>query len=62
MAVFHIVTTTGVGNGMASQTMALPNNPGLAGLVLYSQWGVFDQAANNPYGVVMSAGLSIIIQ
>jgi len=62
VALFHVITTSGAGNGMASQIVPLPNNPGLQGLVLYSQWGVFDASAGNIYGAAMSAGLSIIIQ
>ncbi|HEX5051587.1 MAG TPA: hypothetical protein VFZ65_07445 [Planctomycetota bacterium] len=59
---FQLVATSGAGSGMASQTVPIPNDPGLTGLVFYSQWGVFDPAAGSVFGVAMSAGLSIIVQ
>lgn len=58
----HVVATSGVGNGMASQVLPIPNDPALIGQVLYSQWAVVDAAAGGLLGVAMSAAIVIVIQ
>lgn len=58
----HVTTGTGGGIGMASQPLPIPNNPALAGQVLYTQWAVADIAAANPFGLAMSAGMYFTIR
>ena len=52
----------GPGNGTATLPIAIPNDTGLIGRSLYSQWIVPDQAAPNQYGLVLSAGMRLQIQ
>lgn len=56
-----VTTGGGPGTGMASQPLPIPNLPGLQGMRLYSQWGVVDPAAPNPYGLVLTAGLGFVV-
>jgi hypothetical protein len=52
----------GPGTGAAAQLLAVPNNPGITGLWLFSQWGVSDPASPSPLQVTTSAGFAFLIQ
>lgn len=56
------VPTGTSGFGTAQVPLPIPMLPGLAGTQLFAQWGVFDVAAPNAYGLVTSGGLQITIQ
>lgn len=48
--------------GATQVKTGVPNNPGLVGAVLYSQWGIVDQAAQGVLPVFMSNRLKVTIQ
>jgi hypothetical protein len=58
----HLVNASGPGTGTAAQVLAVPNNPGLHGLFLYSQWGVSDPASASPLQVAVTAGFAFMIE
>jgi hypothetical protein len=58
----HVLMGAGAGSGTASQLLPIPNIAGLQQMRLYSQWGIVDPAAANPFGIVMTAGLGFTIQ
>jgi CHRD domain len=47
--------------GCAHHTVNVPANPALTGMLLYSQWFLFDAAAN-PFGFTTSNGLDLQVQ
>jgi hypothetical protein len=61
-SVLVVMSTVGPGTGVAGVLFPIPNVPSLAGLTLYTQWGVLDPAAPNPYGFAMTAGYRVTIQ
>jgi uncharacterized protein (TIGR03437 family) len=50
---------TGAGNGYASVTLAIPNNPALLGATLFGRWFVVDPAA--PGGVAVTPAFKMVI-
>lgn len=58
----HFTQGTGAGDGTASQSLVIPNNPRLAGMRLFAQWGVLDGAVTNPFGVATTAGFTFLVQ
>jgi hypothetical protein len=58
----HVLTGSGPGTGTAAQVLAVPNNPGLHGLFLYSQWGVSDPGSASPLQVAVTAGFAFMIE
>lgn len=58
----HLLQGAGPGTGTAVQVLPIPDNPGLGGVELFAQYGVLDFTAQNPFGLVTTAGLAFTIQ
>lgn len=61
VALFATTTGTGPGQGGAQYTLAVPNQPALAGVVLYAQWGVLDPGSTSPLQIVVSNGGIVVV-
>ncbi len=57
-----ILGSSGPGNGTASFTLPIPNDPTLIGPDFFTQWLVVDAQSGSPFGLTSSAGLRFRIQ
>ena len=48
-------------SGSATYTLVVPSLPALAGTILHCQAIVFDAAAGNPAGLVMSDAATLVV-
>lgn len=59
---FTVMPMVGAGTGVAIAPFPIGNDPGYTGLTFFTQWGVLDPAAPNPFGFTTTAGYRFTIQ
>lgn len=57
-----LVSGNGAGAGTAAQVLSIPNNASFRGWQLFAQWGVFDFAVTNPFGLATTSGVGFVVQ